>query len=40
MSFPQSPQASPAPKPGALVRERHATMHALSSDGGDMEGRK
>ena len=40
MSFPQSPQASAAPKPGALASERHAAMHALSGDGGDMQGRK
>ncbi|CAE6696478.1 hypothetical protein [Paraburkholderia nemoris] len=40
MSFPQSPQALAAPKPGALASERHAAMHALSGDGGDMQGRK
>ncbi|MFM0009980.1 hypothetical protein PQR46_38320 [Paraburkholderia sediminicola] len=40
MSFPQSPQASSAPKPGALASERHVTVHALCGDGGEMEGRK
>ena len=40
MSFPQSPQAPCAPKPGALAGERHATMPALFGDGCDMQGRK
>jgi len=40
MSFPQSPQALAAPKPGAPAGERHLTLHALSGDGGDMQGRK
>lgn len=33
MSFPQSPQAPSAPKPGTLASERHATMHAFAGDG-------
>ncbi|CAE6790770.1 hypothetical protein PQR25_05320 [Paraburkholderia nemoris] len=40
MSFPQSPQASTVPKPGAPAGERHLTLHTLSGDGGDMQGRK
>jgi hypothetical protein len=40
MSFPQSPPASSAPKPGAPASERHVTMHARSGDGGEIQGRK